>query len=662
MTTRAARFRGVIAVLWLLAGTARAQPGAASDLSPGTQIIPASSLEQPADLAQVSASPSGSLIAGLQSDHGQVFLLVSRWQDGQLRPFVSTYYLGRFQSVESYRWLTDNYLLLQIEDVLSGLQIPVLAGMSDDTWRRLPLFSDLLRYPWGNADQALLQESGRDCRAREMSFCVFSLNLNHWGGDLLSGPLRLLPVEFLPVAPGDIYASGRTVQGRHAEYRLGDDRTWRRVPDGTFAAQRAALRIAQQPPAAMMQAAAHVGIHHPTFVFTTPGHRLVGVIGRAPEPAFVALDPRLEGLHTFLARHYPTARVSIGGLDDALTHGQITVWDTDLPPTTFFLEPDGTLANYRPANPHIQTDRLGQTHLEPLWSPGSSVAVTMPPRGRQLLGAVVTPVLAADSELEDPLHEYRPQVQALAQRGIAVVRLLAPIPASFASNAAGAAWHEALVARLRQVVDSASSNLLHGASVCLYGEGLAGELALSSGALAHVGCAVAVNPILNARYLSNVNVTGIPVGYAGLAFRLLGPTSAMLDRDFPAAFGNAQNQLNDSISWLPGLPDRLMLGYDQDRYVDATRGYSVGDFAAGAGAFRRAARRAGKHLTLYMPDLRFANFMQREAQMIDAVSRYVQGYYAAQAADVASAPGHRPSDGGATLPQPRYTALTADGY
>lgn len=626
--------RSVIAALWLLAGTARAQPAAQTGTPPGTQFIPASALAQPADLEQVSASPSGSLIAGLQTDHGKVLLLVSQWQGGQLRPVVSTYYLGRFQSIDGYRWLTDDYLLLQVEDQLSGLQIPVLAGISDNTWRRLPVFSHLLRYPWGNANQALLQESGPDCRAREMSFCVFSLNINHWGGELLSGPLRLLPADFLPVAPGDIYASGRTIPGRHAEYQLGANGFWHGVPDGTFAAQRAALIRAQQPPAAMMETAARVGIHHPTLVVTAPGHRLVGVIGRAPEPAFVALDSRLEPLQTFLASHYPTARVSIGGLDDALTHGQVTVWNTDLPPTTYFLEPDGTLANYRQANPHIQSDRLGRTHLEPVWLAGSSVAVTMPPRGTPLLGAVVTAVLAADSELEDPLHEYRPQVQALAQRGIAVVQLLAPIPASFASNAAGAAWHDALVARLRQVVDRASSQLLHGAPVCLYGEGLAGELSLSSGALAHVGCAVAVNPILNARYLSNINVTGIPLGYAGLAFRLLGPTSGMLDRDFPAAFGNAQNQLNDSVSWLPGLPDRLMLAYDQDRYVDATRGYSVGDFAAGAGAFRSAARRSGKHLLFYMPDLRFDNFMQREAQIIDAVSRYVHDYYAA---DVVSA-------------------------
>jgi hypothetical protein len=631
MTTRAVMMQGLIAALWLLAGTARAQSLAPSNAPPVFRSIPASSLVQPADLAQVSASPSGSLIAGLQSDHGQVFLLVSRWQDARLRPVVSTYYLRHFQSIESYRWLTDNYLLLQVEDLLSGWQIPVLAGISDNTWRQLPVFTQLLRYPWGSAGQALLQESGRDCRAREMSFCVFSLNINHWGGELLSAPLRLLPVDILAVAPGEIYASGRTVQGRHAEYQLGGERFWHRVADGTFAAQQAALILARQPPAAMMQAAARVGIHHPTFVLTVPGHRLVGVIGRAPEPAFVALDPRLEGLHTFLASHYPDARVSIGGLDDALTHGQVTVWDSDLPPTTYFLEPNGTLANYRPANPHIPTDRLGQMHLEPIWSPGSSVAVTMPPRGTTLLGAVVTAVLAADSDLADPLHEYRPQAQALAQRGVAVVQLLAPIPASFPSNAAGAAWHEALVARLRQVVDNASSRLLHGAPVCLYGEGLAGEIALSSGALAHVGCSVAVNPILNARYLSNVHVTGLPVRYSGLAFRLLGPSSQMLNRDFPAAFGNAQNQLNDAVSWVPGLPDQLMLGYDQDRYVDAARGYSVGDFAAGAGPFRRAARRAGKQLEFYMPDVRFASFMQREAQMIDAVSRYVHDYYAARA-------------------------------
>ena len=125
-----------------------------------------------------------------------------------------------------------------------------------------------------------------------------------------------------------------------------------------------------------------------------------------------------------------------------------------------------------------------------------------------------------------------------------------------------------------------------------------------------------------------MEVTGVPVGKAGLAFRLLGPTTEMLDRDFPAAFGNAHDQLDNSVSWVQGLPDRLMLGYDQDRYVDSTRGFSVGDFVYGAGAFRTAARRAGKHLDFYAPDLRFATFLQREVRMIDAVSRYVHDYYA----------------------------------
>jgi len=64
MQTRAAMIQGAIAAAWLLAATANAQP------------IPTMSLVQPADLFQVSASPSGSLVAGLRSDHGQVWLWV----------------------------------------------------------------------------------------------------------------------------------------------------------------------------------------------------------------------------------------------------------------------------------------------------------------------------------------------------------------------------------------------------------------------------------------------------------------------------------------------------------------------------------------------------------------------------------------------------------
>jgi len=73
------------------------------------------------------------------------------------------------------------YLLLQVENLVSGLQEPVVAGISRNIWRPLPVFSEPLQYPWGSDHQALLQESGADCRAREMHFCLFSLNVDHWG-------------------------------------------------------------------------------------------------------------------------------------------------------------------------------------------------------------------------------------------------------------------------------------------------------------------------------------------------------------------------------------------------------------------------------------------------------------------------------------------------
>jgi hypothetical protein len=382
----------------------------------------------------------------------------------------------------------------------------------------------------------------------------------------------------------------------------------------------------------MLQAAAHVGIHHPTFVFTEPSHQLVGVIGQAPEPAFVALDRRLEGLQSVLASHYPDARVSVSGLDDSLTRGQVTVWGTDLPPTTLFLRSARAVVRYAPGTPHIQADRLGRTHMEPVWAPGDAVAVTLPPAGVALVGAVVTPVLAPASALQDPLHDYRPQVQAFAQQGIAVVQVLSAIPDRFASDAEGAAWRAALDQHLQQAVDHASSELAHGRPVCLYGEDLGGELALSAGELSNVGCSVALDPILNASQLSKVQVSGLP---ANFVFRLLGPTTQMLDRDFPAAFGNAQGQLDDSRSWAPRLPGNVMLAYDVQRYADASRSYAPGEFAWGSAAFRKAVRRAGKHLDYYIPYMPLATFLQRRVRMIDAVTRYVHDYCVASAASVA---------------------------
>lgn len=615
-------------VLLLAVATARAQPVATGRLL------------QPSDLAQVSSSPSGSRIAGLENDHGSVFLLVSQWQGDQLRPAVSTYFLRRYRSIIDYRWLTDDYLLVHVEDLVAGWQIPVVVGIPDNTWRPLPPFTQLIKYPWGDEDHALLQENSRDCEAaRELSFCLFSLNVNHWGGALISAPLQLLPVEFLPLSPAEIYASGEDLHGQHKEYRLdGSQQRWRRVADGTLAQHRASLAKTQEPPASMMAAAAHVGIRHPTFVLTAPSGRLVGIIGHAPEPAFVPLDPKLEGLQTWLASHYPTARVSVSGLNDSLTHGQVTVWDSDLPPTTFLLGPDGTLMQYGPGSPHIQSDQLGRTHMEPVWAPGDAVAVTMPPEGVAVIGAVVMPVLASDSVIEDPIYAYRADVQAFAQQGIAVVQLLASIPDSFASNADGAAWRAALRAHLQEVVDHASAELLHGGPVCLYGERLAGELALAAGGVSHVGCIAAVDAILNAPQLSQPRIEGLPVGFAGLAYRWVGPTEQMLRQEFPAVFGNERGQLVDSVSWVSALPRRLMLAYDVERYADATRGYTGGDFAAGSAAFRAAARKAGTQVMFYKPAARFLVAPQRQARMLDAVTHYVHDYYAAGVSSASGEP------------------------
>ncbi len=576
----------------------------------------------------MSASPSGARAAGLTDDHGQVELLVSTWQGAQPRPAVSTYYLRRYQSIISYRWLTDDYLLLQVEDLVTGWQIPVVAGIPHNTWRPLPPFTQVVKYPWGDQDHALLQESGRDCQAaRVLSFCLFSLNVDQWGGELISPPLQLLPAQFLAASPAEIFASGQTIQGQHREFRL-DSQRWSRIPDGTVAQRRASLTRTQQQPASMMAAAAHVGISHPTFVLTAPSGRLVGIIGHAPEPAFVALDPKLDGIQTWLASHYPAARVSVSGLNDALTRGQVTVWDAQLPPTTFFLGPDGTLNPLRAAIPRIKSDQLGRTHMEPVWAPGDAVAVTMPPQGVAVIGAVVIPVLAADSVLEDPIYAYRADVQAFAQRGIAAVQLLAPIPDSFASDAAGAAWRAGFRVHLHDVVDQASSALLHGEPVCLYGEGLAGELALATGGLSHTGCIAAVNAMLNVHALSRARIRGLPVGFAGLRFRYVGPSAQMLQQEFPAVFGNERNQLLSAIDWIPALPHRLMLGYDADRYADATRSYTAGDFADGSAAFRAAARKAGAQVVFYSPPPRWLTLLQRQARMLDAVTRYVHDYYA----------------------------------
>ena len=78
-----------------------------------------------------------------------------------------------------------------------------------------------------------------------------------------------------------------------------------------------------------------------------------------------------------------------------------------------------------------------------------------------------------------------------------------------------------------------------------------------------------------------------------------------------------------------------MLAYDVQRYADASRGYTAGDFAWGSAAFRKAVHRAGKHLDYYTPYMPLATFLQRRVRMIDAVVRYVHDYCVASAASAA---------------------------
>lgn len=617
MTARAVPLRAAIGLMALLrAATSLAQP------------FPAADLLQPSDLFQVSASPSGARVAALKNDHGRVTLLVSQWQANQLRPAVSSYYLGRYQSVIDYRWLNDDYLYVRLEDLVAGWQIPVVAGIPDDTWRPLPVFTELLQYPWGDPQHALLQESSHACRTREMSFCLFSLNVGHWGGQQISAPLSLLPVQFLVTSPAEIYVRGRNYSNRYEEARLDSRQRWEKVPEGTFARQSASLKESQQLPAATIAAAAQAGIDHPMLVRSYPSGRVVGIMGHAPQRAFVPLDARLDGLQQWLVAHYPSARVAISGLNDELSRGEVLVWGTNLPPTPFLMNAEGSLAQLQGSSPRIASDALARTSMQPAWVPGAAVAVSTPPRGVPLIGAVVIPVLAPADELQDPLYNYRPEVQAFAQQGVAVVQLLASIPDTFATAAEGAAWRSTFAAQLQAVAGHASQELLHGRPVCLYGERLAGELALVAATRDHIGCIAVVNAVLNPSELAQSAVTGLPVGYARLVFRYIGPTPQMLQQEFPAAFANDEKGFADPVRWIPRLPDHLMLGYEEDAFADPVRGYSAGEFAAGSGAFRAAARKAGKSVLFYAPAQRFAPLLQREVRMLDAATKYVHDYYA----------------------------------
>lgn len=571
----------------------------------------------------MSLSPSGTRVAvllkGQQSDSD---LMVLERHGPQIQPLLGTR-LAASQAVASYRWLSDDFLAIYFASPDEDFAQFAIAAVTKHSIEVQDPLTQIVKAPWGDADHILLSETGNaNCSTNSAAHCLISFDLKGSTSNRISDPLTLQPVTFLAVSPSEVYAAGRDAHGVMHNLRLDTSSgTWRQIALGSVALRRQELQRAQPLPDELVQQEIKAGMPGAAPVWTDPDHQLVGLIGRAPQRPFLALDSRLDGLQALLEKQFPDARVRISGLNQALTRGMVEVEGADQPPLYLFFTDSGGLTEYQELEPTLRASMLGHTHIERGWADGMPVAVTVPPAGVTPIGVVVQPIIARPVAAEEPLVGYDGVRQAFAQAGITVVSALAPMPAFFPSTAAGGDWRRAETARFQQVLAHVRSELAGGKPVCLYGAGDNGVLALAWSGLAPLDCTVAVGARLDPHAMTRpIQIVELPrPGQRQGDIVTVTPSDEQLHRELPALYGlPGSDQLAEPTQWVPQLPSRVMLGYDMQPRVQQV-------YAGNSAAFRKAIRKAGKALTYYAeePPQRPDDIQSRE-QLLSAVIDYLR--------------------------------------
>jgi len=585
--------------------------------------VPLDLLLRPSGFDQVSLSPSGSRIAALfKGRDSDSDLIVLQPRGGKLVPVLSTH-LGANQAIASYRWLSDDFLAIYYESTDQDFNQFSIANLPKHSIKVEDPLTQIVKAPWGDADHILLSATGENCESHVASRCLMTLDLRGDVRNSISDPLTLLPVNFLAVSPTEIYASGRDAHGIQHDLIL-DSGTheWKPVQSGSVARRRAALRQADRLPEEVLQQEARAGMQGATPVWTAPDHRLVGLVGHAPQRAFLALDPRLNGLQALLEQKFPDERVALSRLNQTLTRGMVRIWAPGQPPRYLLFNDAGGLTEYPLLAARVSPAMLGTTYVERDWADGMPAAVTLPPQGVRLIGAVVNPLVAYAGAGEDSLDAYDGVSQAFAQMGIAVVRTLTVMPGSFPSNAAGGEWRQTQAATFQHVIAHVSA-LVRGKPVCLFGTGTDGALALAWSGLPHVGCVVAVGARLDSQaFGKSVQVFSmLPGAGSRLAAVTVSASDAERHREVPAIFGMpGSDTLRDPVQWAGQLPSKVMLAYDMKNRLEA-------QFAVESAGFRADIKRAGKDLTYYDHTAVQTSEIQSQVQLFTAVMDYVHGYF-----------------------------------
>ncbi len=599
--------------------------------------LPLDLLERPSGMGQVSLSPSGSRVAALFKGRDSASdLIVLQPQGGKLVPVLATH-LSAQQAIARYTWLSDDFLAMYYESEDQDFPAFSIANLPKHSIAVEDPLTGIVKAPWGDADHILLSVTGKDCRAAVGARCLMSQDLRG-SSNVISAPFTLQAAVFLAVSPTEIYASGRDAHGLQQDFTLETaTHFWKAAPTGTLQRRREELaRAAAQLPQDVLQQEASADMQGATPVWTEPDHHLVGLVGHAPQRAFLALDPRLTGLQALLEQKFPDERVEITRLNPNLTRGMVQISGPDQPPLYMMFNDAGSLTQFPLFTAHVSANMLGKTIIESDWAEGMPVAMTLPPDGVPLLGAVVEPLVAPAAAGEDPLDVYDGTRQAFAQMGIAVVRALTPIPDSFPSNAAGGEWRQMQAAKFQRVVEHAS-DLVRGKPVCLLGTGTNGVLALEWSGLPHVGCVAANGVRLDTQAfgqrvrmfdlkstdkLVRVHITrGVVTATAAMPSVNFSVSTAQLHRDVPAMFGvSGSEQLADPVQWVAALPPKVMLAYDMKSRVEV-------QYADASGRFRSAIQSAGKDLSYYTESDSQTGERQSRENLTTAMVDYVHDYF-----------------------------------
>lgn len=589
------------------------------------------------NIRHISFSHSAELVAGIASEEGSrsKFVLFER-KNGKLNP-IWKINSSESQHIVSYEWLPSGDVLLNYdvripaepmttrlcEHILTCNEVGTptadrfskafsILRIAEHRATIPQMYDSLVKEAWGDSDHVLVSVKTED------GTCLMVRNLRSSHGDVcISKPLKnWIMQHYFAVSETEVYVLGLDEQGARVESQLDlPSGKWFAVPADALREKFKQMTNSHEPSAEILSKVNKLGLGEGKYVRTPTDGRIVGYCGPAPHPSFTSFDPGLDRLQILLEERYPGYRLKVSQVTDDLQHAFIEVWKDGVPVRGIFYDAPSSFTEYAEISPKVNDSDLGPVHYERGWVSGP-VAVTMPPAGVPLIGAIVVPFTSEAEREEEPIHFYYANYQIFAKSGIAVAQILLPIADLNGAMAAGAKWRERAIVDVSIVIDHVHNDLLHGGPICLYGYNEDASLALEFGKLSGVGCVIAEAPLLDDGTLPN-NKRLVK------DFMLNSWPKFTRKSAIPAIFGDDKQDapLIDSASWVLGLPKHIMLAFNRNDKTD--------DFYADyAATFRDALREPGRQVNFYAPQpVGWAAEPKYAVDLSDNMAKFAASYF-----------------------------------